>query len=94
MAFSPVFAVYSDEVIRQARFFNEGFEINKASAALSEIESIGPGGNFLMADLTVALCRETNFSSSIWPKLTLDEWQIRGKQQADNVLRNHSRYSG
>ena len=91
MAFSPAFVVYSDEVIRQARFFNQGFEISDASVALSEIDSIGPGGNFLMADLTVALCRETNFSSSIWPNLTLDEWQIKGNPQADKVLRSYTR---
>ena len=91
LAFSPAFVVYSDEVIRQARFFNQGFQINDASVALSEIDSIGPGGNFLIADLTVALCREIDFTSSIWPNLALDEWQIKGNPQADKVLRTHTR---
>jgi len=90
MAFSPAFVVYSDEVIRQARFFNQGFDITDASVALNEIESIGPGGNFLMADLTVALCRQANFGSSIWPNTTLDEWQKKGHQQADSVLRKYT----
>jgi trimethylamine--corrinoid protein Co-methyltransferase len=90
LAFSPAFVVYSDEVIRQARFFNQGFEISDASVALSEIGSVGPGGNFLMADLTVALCREINFTSSIWPNLTLDEWQTKGSPQADKVLRTRT----
>ncbi len=87
LVFSPAFVVYSDEVIRQARLFNKGFEIDEASAALSEIEGIGPAGNFLMADLTVALCRETNFGSSIWPNLTLDQWQAEGEPRADKLLR-------
>ena len=91
MAFSPAFIVYSDEVIRQARFFHQGFQISDESVALSEIDSIGPGGNFLMADLTVALCREINFNSSIWPNLTLDEWQTKGSPQADKLLRSHTR---
>ena len=91
LAFSPAFVVYSDEVIRQARFFNQGFQINDASVALSEIDSIGPGGNFLISDLTVALCREIDFTSSIWPNLALDEWQIKGNLQADKVLRTHTR---
>ena len=91
LAFSPAFVVYSDEVIRQARFFNQGFEISDASIALSEIESIGPGGNFLISDLTVGLCREINFTSSIWPNLSLDEWQTEGSTQADKVLRAHTR---
>ncbi len=91
LVFSPTFVVYCDEVIRQARFFNQGFDINEASVALSEIESIGPGGNFLISDLTVALCREINFSSSIWPNLTLDQWQKKGNQPADKVLRTRTR---
>jgi trimethylamine--corrinoid protein Co-methyltransferase len=91
LVFSPTSVVYCDEVIRQARFFNQGFDINEASVALGEIESIGPGGNFLISDLTVALCREINFSSSIWPNLTLDQWQIKGNQQADKVLRTRTR---
>jgi trimethylamine--corrinoid protein Co-methyltransferase len=91
LAFSPAFVVYSDEVIRQARFFNQGFEISDTSVALNEIESIGPGGNFLISDLTVSLCREINFNSSIWPNLTLDEWQTKGSPQADELLRSYTR---
>jgi trimethylamine---corrinoid protein Co-methyltransferase len=91
LAFSPAFVVYSDEVIRQARFFNQGFEISDTSVALNEIESIGPGGNFLISDLTVSLCREINFNSSIWPNLTLDEWQTKGSPQADKLLRSYTR---
>ena len=91
LAFSPAFVVYSDEIIRQSRFFNQGFQISDASVALDEIDSIGPGGNFLISDLTVALCRETNFNSSIWPNLALDDWQTKGQPQADKVLRTHTR---
>ena len=87
LAFSPALVVYSDEVIRQTRFFNQGFQISDAAVALSEIDAIGPGGNFLMADLTVALCREVNFNSSIWPNLNLDEWQKKGYPRADKMLR-------
>jgi trimethylamine--corrinoid protein Co-methyltransferase len=90
MAFSPAFVVYSDEVIRQTHIFSQGFDINDGSVALNEIDSIGPGGNFLMADLTVALCRQTNFGSYIWPNTPLDEWQKKGHQQADGALRKHT----
>jgi trimethylamine:corrinoid methyltransferase-like protein len=90
LAFSPAFVVYSDEVIRQARSFGQGFDLNDASVALNEIESIGPGGNFLMADMTVALCRETDFNSTIWPHISLDEWQRKGSRQADSILRAHT----
>lgn len=91
LVFSPALVVYSDEVIRQARFFSEGFEINETSAALSDIDSIGPGGNFLMSDLTFELCRKINFDSSIWPNFSLDQWQAEGNPRADKLLRSRTR---
>ncbi len=90
LVFSPAFVIYSDEVIRQARFFNQSFIINDATVALNEIESIGPGGNFLISDMTVKLCRQIDFSSSIWPNLTLDKWQAKGNPKADEMLRAHT----
>jgi trimethylamine--corrinoid protein Co-methyltransferase len=90
MVFSPALVVYSDEVIRQARFFKQGFVVSDESVALNEIESIGPGGNFLISDQTVKYCRETNFSSSIWPQMTLEEWQAQGNPAADDILRRHT----
>lgn len=90
LVFSPALVVYSDEVIRQVRFFKEGFVINDESVALNEIESIGPGGNFLMADQTVKYCREFDFSSSIWPQMTLEKWQAQGSPGADRILRQHT----
>jgi trimethylamine--corrinoid protein Co-methyltransferase len=91
LAFSPAMVVYSDEVIRQARIFNQGFDISDASVALNDIDTIGPGGNFLISDLTVALCREIDFSSSIRPNFSLDQWQTEGCPQADKLLRAHTR---
>jgi len=90
MVFSPALVVYSDEVIRQARFFKQGFAINDESVALNEIESIGPGGNFLTSDQTFKYCRKTDFSSSIWPQITLEEWQAQENPAADEILDRHT----
>lgn len=90
LVFSPALVVYSDEVIRQARLFKQGFVINDKSLALNDIESTGPGGNFLISDLTVKLCREINFSSLIWPHMTLDKWLAQGSPRADEILRRHT----
>jgi trimethylamine--corrinoid protein Co-methyltransferase len=90
LVFSPALAVYSDEVIRQARLFKQGFVINDESVALNEIESIGPGGNFLISDMTVKYCREFDFRSAIWPQLTLEKWQAKGSPGADQILRQHT----
>lgn len=90
LVFSPALVVYSDEVIRQARLFKQGFVINDESVALNEIESIGPGGNFLISDMTVKYCHEFDFNNSIWPQLTLEKWQAQGGPGADEILRQHT----
>lgn len=90
MVFSATMVVYSDEVIRQARLFASGFSFDETSTILNEIETIGPGGNFLMSDLTVKLCREMDCSSSIWPNLTLNQWQNEGNPKAEDILRRHT----
>jgi trimethylamine--corrinoid protein Co-methyltransferase len=91
LVFSSTFTVYANEVVRQARLYGNGFQLDDESVTLNEIETIGPGGNFLAADQTVKLCRKTNFTAGIWPYLTLDQWQAEGKPKADDLLRQHTR---
>jgi trimethylamine--corrinoid protein Co-methyltransferase len=90
VVFSPNFVVYANEVIRQARLFSQSFDLDDNSINLDEIETIGPGGNFLMADQTMKLFRETHFSDSIWPFLSLDQWQTGKHPNADAVLRRRT----
>jgi len=89
-AFSPAALVYANEIISQARQFSDGFDLNDASVAPDEIAAIGPGGNYLMSDLTVALCRKIDYSSKIWPDLSLEAWQEQGMPKADRLLRKHT----
>jgi len=91
VVFSPHFVVYANEVIRQVRLFSQGFELDDTSVNLDEIVTIGPGGNFLMADQTLQLFRETHFKDSIWPFLSLDQWQTGKHPNADTVLRRRTR---
>jgi trimethylamine--corrinoid protein Co-methyltransferase len=90
VVFSPNFVVYSNEVIRQARLFSQGFDLDDNSVNLDEIKTIGPGGNFLMAEQTMQLFRDTHFKDNIWPFLSLDEWQSGKHPNADAVLRRHT----
>jgi len=90
IVFSPHFVVYGNEVIRQARLFSEGFSLDDDTLNLSEIEAIGPGGNFLVAEQTIELCRGLHYSDSIWPFLSLDQWQTGKHPNADAVLRRHT----
>ena len=53
LVFSPAAVVYADQVIRQARRFASGFTLDPAAVGLGEIDQVGPGGNFLTAEMTL-----------------------------------------
>jgi trimethylamine--corrinoid protein Co-methyltransferase len=89
--FSPTIVVYADEIIEQARLFAHGFALDDVAVALDEIVATGPGGDFLLAGLTLKLFRGAYHSSEIFPKLTLEEWQARGSPTAAGKLRDHTR---
>jgi trimethylamine--corrinoid protein Co-methyltransferase len=91
-AFSPTTIVYANEVIEQARCFAKGFQLDAESLALNETIETGPGGSFLMRDLTLKMFREASYSSDIFPRLTLEKWQDRGQPTADHLLRNHTQH--
>ncbi|MFQ5641037.1 MAG: trimethylamine methyltransferase family protein, partial [bacterium] len=91
LAFSPATVIYSDEIIRQARLFSQGFTLDDASVGLDEIDSIGPGGNFLMSEQTLALYREIHEQHShIWPGWSLDKWQAEKSPKAIDLLRKRA----
>lgn len=87
LVFSPELVVYSDDVIHQSRAFASGFSIDDESVGFSDIAAIGPGGNFLLSNLTGKHFRQSQFSSTVWPFLTLDKWQARGGPGAETILR-------
>lgn len=90
LAFSPAAAVYADHIIRQARRFAGGFALDAAAVGLAEIAAIGPGGNYLMSDLTLRRFRAADDRSPIFPRVRLEEWQARGSPRAADLLRAHT----
>ncbi len=90
VAFSPATIVYSDEIIRQARLFSQGFSLDDASVALDEIDAAGPGGDFLTSGLTLKLFRKMHFQSHIWPTFSFEKWQTEDSPKAVDVLRKHT----
>jgi trimethylamine--corrinoid protein Co-methyltransferase len=89
-AFSPVLAVYANEVIAQARRLAQGFLVEDTEAGLEEMRDVGPGGNYLAAPSTVELCRKAYYRSEVFPNLTLEAWQERGCPRALDTLRDHT----
>jgi trimethylamine:corrinoid methyltransferase-like protein len=45
-----------------------------------------------MRDLTLQMFRNAYYSSDIFPRLTLVEWQARGRPTADQTLRDHTEH--
>ncbi len=90
LVFSPELVVYSDDVIHQSRQFESGFSLDDEAVGFSDISDIGPGGNFLLSKLTGKYYKESQFSSSIWPFLTLDKWRVKGEPSAEKILRDRT----
>ncbi len=89
--FSPAMAIYADEVIAQARRFAAGFPLEDEMVGMDEIERKGSGGSFLDAPTTMKHFRQAYFESSIFPRLSLEKWESRGRPKAEQFLRKHTR---
>jgi len=87
LVFSPELVVYADDLIYQSRHFASGFSLDDDAVGLSDISRIGPAGDFLLSDLTAEYFRESQFTSTIWPFLSLDKWKEDGEPAPDKILK-------
>ena len=91
MVFSPNTVVYANEIIRQARRFGQGLSFDELEKDLEDIQTIGPGGDFLYSDRTFALCRQVDSGGELWPNLSLDAWKEKGCPHAEQWLKSLTR---
>ena len=84
--FSPKLAVYADEVIKQARLMAKGINMDDHFSLMREIEAAGPAGNFLSSDLTLKNFNHAYFESTIFPRLSMEDWQSQGYPKAEAYL--------
>lgn len=89
-AFSPALVVYANDVIREARRFAAGFQLDALAIGFGEIADIGPAGTYLESERTFELFRDAYQQSDVLPHLTLDAWQDRGCPRAEDVLRDYA----
>ncbi len=90
-AFSPSTIVYANEIIRQVRQFASGFPLDESNETTGDIHSAGPGGSFLMSEVTLAHYRELHEQhSQIWPGYSLNQWLAEGSPDALGVLRDRT----
>ena len=86
MVFSPATAVLSDHIIGEARKFARGFALNDEQVNLAGIDDVGPGGNYLTSEQTLASLAELRAENPIWPSLTLDAWREQGRPGAGKFV--------
>ena len=90
LVFSPTVVVYANDIIQQTRLFAQGFALDSENMGLDEIQQVGPGGNFLLSDLTMKQFRNAYYQSPIFEKLNMEKWQAKGNPTADRVLRKYT----
>ncbi len=90
LAFSPTTVVYAAEIIRFAREYGQGFSLEPDEIGLKEIMTLGPGANYLTSQLTMKKFKASLRASPVWPMLSLEKWEEKGRPKAGEVLRRHT----
>ena len=85
--------VVDHEIARQCRRIRRGVEVCEEKSSFSDIAEIGPGGNFLGTDTTVAACRSKEFYESDFIDWSSYEmWNANGRpdiySKARDVVEN------
>jgi trimethylamine--corrinoid protein Co-methyltransferase len=91
MAFCPANIVFGNAVIRDVRRLVQGFTLDEADFAADDVAAAGPGGHFLISDLTLERFRDAHYASDLWPNLTLEGWADRGRPRAEELVRQLTR---
>ncbi len=88
--FSPAAVVYAAEVIRYIRALGKGFSLPVERIDLNEIGKVGPGGNYLTSPETLKNFKAYLPTSQIWPTLSLESWEEKGRPEAGEELRKYT----
>ncbi len=90
-AISPTTIVHVHEMIDQALRISDGFQLDDANAAVSEIAKVGAGGSFLTQPSTLKNYKSGYYVSGVYPRLSMEKWQEAGAPSANHVLREKTR---
>jgi len=77
LANSPELIVLTNEIISQTRRFVDGVRVDDEALALDVIDEVGPGGEFLSHDHTMAHWREF-WQPQLFDRRALESWQESG----------------
>jgi len=83
---SPEMVVLTNEIISMTRRFTQGVLINDETLALDAIQAVGPGGNFMGNEHTLAHWREL-WTPRLFDRQRLDMWEKHGSKDINARLR-------
>ena len=75
---SPEYMVLADEIIAQTRVLVGGVRLDDEALALEVIDQVGPGGEFMSHDHTLAHWREL-WNPRLYDRQRLDRWEESGR---------------
>src|SRR5574341_597339 len=82
LAVSPELIVLTDEIIAQTRQFAAGVRLDDEALAVDVIREVGPGGEFMSHDHTLAHWREL-WLPQVFDRQRLEPWEQRGAQDVN-----------
>ena len=82
LAFSYEKFVLDDEMCGMVRRLRRGFEVTPETLAYEVVAQVGPGGNYLMEDHTLAHCRVAFWQPAVCDRGGLDAWMKGGREDA------------
>jgi len=82
LAFSYEKFVLDDEMCGMVRRLQQGIAVTPETLAYDVVESVGPGGNYLMEAQTLKRCRKEFWKPDLCDRSGLEAWMQEGRQDA------------
>jgi trimethylamine--corrinoid protein Co-methyltransferase len=86
---SPEFMLLADEIISQSRSFVQGVRLDDETLALDVIDQVGPGGQFITHNHTMAHWREL-WIPKLFDRQRLDRWEKGGAKTINERARERT----
>ena len=72
--------VVDEEIAGQCQRIRDGVDVSEAKNHFADIQSVGPGGHFLMQDSTLEACRSDEFyAARLCDRNTFERWTALGR---------------
>jgi trimethylamine--corrinoid protein Co-methyltransferase len=84
---SPEMIVFTDEIIAMTRRFMAGVKLDAEALAMEAIHRVGPGGNYLTDEHTMAHFREL-WQPTLFDRQRADDWHAGGSKRLGDRVRD------